>query len=580
MKARWPVVLLSVAVLLGSCVASNDDDAIQVGALWYGHRPDGSVAYGVSDVAVSATHGDSLGVTVDDASTQTGPIWQATSRMAAAMGVLGSGLPASGTTVHFRGGDDLDGPSAGALLTSAVLAALVDSGAESSVTMTGTVLPSGALGAVSGIPEKVRAAARDGYRTVLIPKGQGLSRSLVTGVVTDVRALGRGLGIDVREVATVREAFTYVAPSFTGPPVASAVMSATVEAFLKDQAIVAAELVQEALTTWTAEYGAQSPNAARAARVLDDFAHSSPRLPSAVAASIMFSAAQALEMMRMQDRSASSTLQDALALRDQATDTLRRECGLTRATLAEPRTVEQIAAYSDVVAGLALVCSEGNTTTHFQAVNSSRSVLDEVNARLAGAIFHIRHLAPLAWGVATRTGFLPLGDNAAALVEQANSYVQIMGDASQANAGYARSLMTLGMPDGFTVTGISPEASTEPVVSIAAVPGALGEVTRTFTVTGAEVTEVVGRLASSDDPWVDVQALELQFEAAHEESLHAAEVLAGAQADPSYVLWSTQSAQHVSRWAAEGDIGWVTRSNYLSMLQGTVSATLAAGLLE
>ena len=40
------------------------------------------------------------------------------------------------------------------------------------IALTGTIEPEGQIGPVGSIPDKIRAAAREGYRTVLVPSGQ------------------------------------------------------------------------------------------------------------------------------------------------------------------------------------------------------------------------------------------------------------------------------------------------------------------------------------------------------------------------------------------------------------------------
>jgi predicted S18 family serine protease len=58
---------------------------------------------------------------------------------------------------------------------------------------------------VGAIPEKIRAAAREGYRTILIPQGQ------LNGQFSDpgwnLTGLAMELGLTVKEVATMHEAY-------------------------------------------------------------------------------------------------------------------------------------------------------------------------------------------------------------------------------------------------------------------------------------------------------------------------------------------------------------------------------------
>jgi PDZ domain-containing protein len=65
-----------------------------------------------------------------------------------------------------------DGPSAGAAMAVGFIAVLKGDSIRRGVALTGTLAPDGHIGPVGMIPDKIRAAAREGYRTVLMPVGQ------------------------------------------------------------------------------------------------------------------------------------------------------------------------------------------------------------------------------------------------------------------------------------------------------------------------------------------------------------------------------------------------------------------------
>ena len=67
--------------------------------------------------------------------------------------------------------------------------------------LTGTLEPGGMIGWVGGIPDKIRAAKREGYHTVLVPRGQLYSAQW------NLIELGYQLSIAVREVDTVDDAY-------------------------------------------------------------------------------------------------------------------------------------------------------------------------------------------------------------------------------------------------------------------------------------------------------------------------------------------------------------------------------------
>ncbi len=94
-----------------------------------------------------------------------------------------------------------DGPSAGGVMTVGFAALLKGDQIRRGVAMTGTISRDGTIGPVGGIPDKIRAAAREGYRTILIPQGQRDDpRWNLTRLAWD-------LNVEVKEVSTVEEAY-------------------------------------------------------------------------------------------------------------------------------------------------------------------------------------------------------------------------------------------------------------------------------------------------------------------------------------------------------------------------------------
>src|SRR5262249_49494979 len=102
--------------------------------------------------------------------------------------------------------------SAGALKTVAVLSLMRGDTLNSDITMTGTINPDGTVGPVGGIPQKIKGAAADGVKTVLIPVGQRNSASIDDGSMVDVVDEGHRLGVDVKEVSDIYAAYQ----AFTG----------------------------------------------------------------------------------------------------------------------------------------------------------------------------------------------------------------------------------------------------------------------------------------------------------------------------------------------------------------------------
>jgi len=118
----------------------------------------------------------------------------------------------------------LEGPSAGASLTVATIAALEGKSVNSSVILTGTIEPDGTIGPVGGIAEKAKASKEIGASMFLVPKGQGTTStykpiqkceqigpilyctSQYQGTKKDI---GSDVGISIREVSNIKEALPY-----------------------------------------------------------------------------------------------------------------------------------------------------------------------------------------------------------------------------------------------------------------------------------------------------------------------------------------------------------------------------------
>jgi len=117
----------------------------------------------------------------------------------------------------------IDGPSAGAATTLAVLTALENRRVKEGYAITGTVEEGGRIGQVGGILYKAQAAAERGITHLLVPEGQSVVtvyekvvRELLPGfqwvtyrprtVDLNEYAKEKGWNLEVREVSTVEEA--------------------------------------------------------------------------------------------------------------------------------------------------------------------------------------------------------------------------------------------------------------------------------------------------------------------------------------------------------------------------------------
>lgn len=116
------------------------------------------------------------------------------------------------------------GPSAGAALTIATIAALEGKQLAPDVMITGTIEDDGSIGPVGGVYEKARAAKPAGAKTFLVPPNES-TETFTAPVETCDKAPGRifcqtvyqtqtvdigtDLGITVKEVSNVRDALPY-----------------------------------------------------------------------------------------------------------------------------------------------------------------------------------------------------------------------------------------------------------------------------------------------------------------------------------------------------------------------------------
>ncbi len=212
------VATLSILALgLPGCGGSTPEGyTIKAPVLWAGANSQGQVDSGIENATVSVTNVGTSGFSIDLASVKAkaaGPQWLAASASAAAVATLLSGSDPSNISLSFTITGQIDGPSGGAMLTVASLAAIRGLKLAEKTTMTGTISPDGSVGRVGEIPAKLRGAAKAGYKTVLLPTSNLVASGEAS--TSDMTEFGRTLGLDVRGVQDVASAFT----EFTGEPI-------------------------------------------------------------------------------------------------------------------------------------------------------------------------------------------------------------------------------------------------------------------------------------------------------------------------------------------------------------------------
>lgn len=156
---------------------------------------------------------------VEGTSLQGGEAWRASVWMAAIQASVATGRSLTEWNVAVEvdtGRRDIDGPSAGGVLSAAIAVGLMGGQARTDVAMTGTINPDGSLGPVAGIPQKFRAAIAAGKTRLGYPVGQRYDRDLVTGQMVDLKSTFSAPGRQIRELRDIYDAFEFV----SGAPLA------------------------------------------------------------------------------------------------------------------------------------------------------------------------------------------------------------------------------------------------------------------------------------------------------------------------------------------------------------------------
>lgn len=137
-----------------------------------------------------------------------GPQWRASGWSAVTLSSLLLGVNPEHFEFTFDTGIPyIDGPSAGGLTTIGVLAGLLGDTVRDDSAMTGTINPDGTIGPVGGIPQKIEGAHSLGRKLVLVPAGQRYDYDANLERDVDLVEVGRKLGIEVRLVANIFEAY-------------------------------------------------------------------------------------------------------------------------------------------------------------------------------------------------------------------------------------------------------------------------------------------------------------------------------------------------------------------------------------
>jgi predicted S18 family serine protease len=119
--------------------------------------------------------------------------------------ITGSNLSAEDVifSIHAPGAvPQIDGPSAGALMTAVVTAAIENRTLNQSITLTGTINPDGTIGAIGGVTDKAQAAKDSGKLLFLLPEA---NRVLSFTTPAGSNFFGMALNRQVTQTADAKE---------------------------------------------------------------------------------------------------------------------------------------------------------------------------------------------------------------------------------------------------------------------------------------------------------------------------------------------------------------------------------------
>ncbi|MEZ4521592.1 MAG: S16 family serine protease [Thermomicrobiales bacterium] len=182
---------------------------VEADALWAGYDGQQGIG-GTSHVRVTVENNDVGDLRVGFFESEvggSGAQWRSSGWMAVITASLMLGINPSEYEFAFDIAGRADGPSAGALMTVAVLAGLLGDQIDPTMTMTGTINPDGTIGPVGGIPHKIVGAAEAGKTTVLVPAGQRFDVDYTLQQPVDLVQVGNQNGVEVVLVPDVYTAY-------------------------------------------------------------------------------------------------------------------------------------------------------------------------------------------------------------------------------------------------------------------------------------------------------------------------------------------------------------------------------------
>ncbi|MBU1244371.1 hypothetical protein KKD52_04405 [Myxococcota bacterium] len=219
-RSLLPLVLIVSLFWLTGCPSKNPTptltypvakmtrtNTVQINFLTFSQgKTDGNIHPTTIQISPNSDRTLNVGI-AQDLSGGLGGQWQAAVWIAAFQAAQAVGRDLSEYAIMVRGQGYIDGPSAGALFTAGIMAAMTGVPVRSDVTMTGTVNPDGTVGPVGGIPNKFRAAVKAGKKILGYPVGQRYSTDLASQKVVDLQEFAKENGVQAVEMYTIFDSY-------------------------------------------------------------------------------------------------------------------------------------------------------------------------------------------------------------------------------------------------------------------------------------------------------------------------------------------------------------------------------------
>lgn len=588
------VILLALLVLATAdgVLPRPSETTVEVQALWYGAPTDRPARGGVTPVRITAVDDDQAGLFSLDlrglGTAGAGAMWTAATVNAAVQAVLMSGADPRSVGLRYSLQEVLDGPSAGGLMAVGTLAAIVDAGIAADTTMTGTVLPDGSVGTVSGLADKLRAAGAAGFAKVLVPAGPSEVLDPSTGSILSLADAATDAGVEAVPVSSIAQAYGVL----TGRP--TDVDRAGLPAI--DPRLLEALRRRSVALADTAEAGIRELSAGGAAapagsREQTELATVMELLTAAAAARasgddvLAFSAAaeaaqgerQLTASVQLRNSASGLSLPERVArVRREATSVRDRTVADLKAVSELPLTmVEQLPALSDALAwGVFGLTSADVVLQRLDSVTTDGG-LDELARFLAVARFEADvYMAVCAESVAF-VGARSIGD-VADLASMYDAYSSFLDYASDANHAYARSLGSADAESSYlaqliagsdALSGSLPSGLSDLAGPTAAPALRMAAALLDYVETTQLVNDLTARGHTGDDrppnldPIKDPAEVQRQSRVADEIATSQSRAIASVGMDPSYVRWNSQ-------WGADVALGRLPRATDERILHG------------